>query len=61
MTRRTRAKAEYLAYVSAREWPIAASGIGVVLGAATVLPSAFGIVLSVLAPALGTATYRRRT
>lgn len=59
LTRRTRAKADYLAYVSAREWPIAASGIGVVLGAATVLPSAFGIVLSVLALALGTATFAR--
>lgn len=59
LTRRTRAKADYLAYVSAREWPVAASGIGVALGAATILPSAFGIVLSVLALTLGTATFVR--
>ncbi|MEU8414446.1 hypothetical protein AB0C24_16815 [Amycolatopsis japonica] len=59
LTRRARAKADHFAYSAAREWPVAASGVGVVLGVATILPSAFGIALSVLALALGTTTFVR--
>ncbi|MEV7549984.1 hypothetical protein AB0N89_10200 [Amycolatopsis sp. NPDC089917] len=59
LTRRARAKADYYAYSAAREWPVAASGVGVVLGAATILPSAIGLVLSVLALVLGTVTFAR--
>ncbi|MEQ0565114.1 hypothetical protein ABJI51_39070 [Amycolatopsis sp. NEAU-NG30] len=59
LTRRVRAKADYLGFVGAREWPLAASGLGVVLGVVTILPSAVGVVLSVVALALGVATFSR--
>ncbi|MEV6826083.1 hypothetical protein [Amycolatopsis sp. NPDC051102] len=59
LTRRARAKADYLGFVGAREWPLAASGLGVVLGAVTILPSAVGVVLSVVALGLGVATFTR--
>lgn len=59
LTRRARAKADYLGFLGAREWPLAASGLGVVLGVVTILPSAVGVVLSVVALALGVATFTR--
>jgi hypothetical protein len=42
MTRRTRAKADYLVFLGAREWPILVAGLGVLLGAITIMPSAVG-------------------
>jgi hypothetical protein len=59
LTRRARAKADYLGFIGAREWPLAASGLGVVLGVVTILPSAVGVVLSVVALGLGVATFTR--
>ncbi|MEV4057143.1 hypothetical protein AB0J55_38570 [Amycolatopsis sp. NPDC049688] len=59
LTRRARAKVDYLGFIGAREWPLAASGLGVVLGVVTILPSAVGVVLSVVALALGVATFTR--
>ncbi len=59
LTRRARAKADYLGFIGAREWPLAASGLGVALGVVTILPSAVGVVLSVVALALGVATFTR--
>jgi hypothetical protein len=59
LTRRARAKADYFGFIGAREWPLAASGLGVVLGVVTILPSAVGVVLSALALALGIATFTR--
>ncbi|MGW3961662.1 hypothetical protein ACWED2_17700 [Amycolatopsis sp. NPDC005003] len=59
LTRRARAKADYLGFIGAREWPLAASGAGVALGVVTILPSAVGVVLSVVALALGVATFTR--
>ena len=65
LTRRARAKADYLGFIGAREWPLAASGLGVVLGFGfgfgfvTILPSAVGVVLSVVALGLGPATFTR--
>jgi hypothetical protein len=59
LTRRARAKADYLGFIGAREWPLAASGLGVVLGVVTILPSAVGVVLSAVALALGLATFTR--
>ncbi len=59
LTLRARAKADYLGFIGAREWPLAASGLGVVLGFVTILPSAVGVVLSVVALGLGAATFTR--
>jgi hypothetical protein len=59
LTRRTRARADYLGFIGAREWPLAASGLGVVLGVVTILPSAVGVALSVVALGLGVATFTR--
>jgi len=59
LTRRARATADYLFFVGAGEWPVAVSALGVVLGAVTILPSAFGLVLSVVALALGLLTLVR--
>lgn len=59
LTRRTRAKTDYLVYIGAHEWPVAVSGIGVVLGAVTILPSAVGIALSIVALVLGAVTLVR--
>jgi hypothetical protein len=59
LTRRARARADYLGFIGAREWPLAASGLGVVLGVVTILPSAVGVVLSVVALGLGVATFTR--
>src|SRR6185369_354548 len=59
LTRRARAKADYFGFIGAREWPLAASGVGVALGVVTILPSAVGVVLSVVALALGVATFTR--
>jgi hypothetical protein len=59
LTRRARAKADYFGFLGAREWPLAASGLGVVLGAVTILPSAVGVVLSAVALGLGIATFSR--
>ncbi|WP_329063284.1 hypothetical protein [Amycolatopsis sp. NBC_01480] len=59
LTRRARAKADYLTFVGSGEWPVAVSAIGVVLGVVTVLPSAFGVVLSIVALALGIVTLVR--
>lgn len=42
LTRRARVKADYFGFIGAREWPLAASGLGVVLGVVTLLPSAVG-------------------
>ncbi|WP_326952032.1 hypothetical protein [Amycolatopsis sp. NBC_01286] len=59
LTRRARAKADYFGFIGAREWPLAASGLGVLLGVVTILPSAVGVVLSVVALALGVTTFTR--
>lgn len=59
LTRRARAKADYYGFIGAREWPLAASALGVVLGVVTILPSAVGFVLSIVALALGVATFTR--
>ncbi|UOX90071.1 hypothetical protein MUY14_05405 [Amycolatopsis sp. FBCC-B4732] len=59
LTRRARARADYLGFLGAREWPLAASGLGVLLGVVTILPSAIGVVLSIIALALGVTTFTR--
>lgn len=38
LTRRARARFDYLAFLGAREWPVLVAGLGVLLGAVTVLP-----------------------
>lgn len=47
---------EYLKYVGRPEWPIGLAVVGVVLGAVTLLPTAVGLVLSVLGLGLGLVT-----
>lgn len=59
LTRRARARADYLGYVAGREWPIALSAAGIVLGVVTVLPSAVGVALSVVALGLGVVGFTR--
>lgn len=59
LTRRARATADYLFFVGAGEWPVAVSALGVVLGAVTILPSAFGVVVSIVALLLGLLTLVR--
>ncbi|GAA3987932.1 hypothetical protein GCM10022247_02830 [Allokutzneria multivorans] len=56
---RTRTRTDYVTFLLAREWPVLLSASGVVLGAVTLLPSAFGFVLSVVALLLGTITLVR--
>ncbi|MFD2469916.1 hypothetical protein [Amycolatopsis silviterrae] len=59
LTRRARATADYLFFVGAGEWPVAVSALGVVLGAVTILPSAFGVAVSIVALLLGLLTLVR--
>lgn len=59
LTRRLRAKTDYVVFISGGEWPVLMSALGVVLGAITILPSAVGIVLSIVALLLGTVTLVR--
>ncbi|HEY0637989.1 MAG TPA: hypothetical protein VGD67_10105 [Pseudonocardiaceae bacterium] len=49
-----RARVDYAVYLGAREWPLMLSGLGVILGLATVVPTAVGVVLSLVALAAGT-------
>ncbi|SDM63372.1 hypothetical protein [Allokutzneria albata] len=56
---RTRTRTDYLAFLLSREWPVLLSATGVVLGVVTLLPSALGLALSVLALLLGTITLIR--
>ncbi|NIH86593.1 hypothetical protein [Amycolatopsis granulosa] len=59
LTHRARAKADYLWFIGSREWPVFVSALGVLLGLVTLVPSAVGIVLSVVALALGVLTLVR--
>ncbi|WP_234995579.1 hypothetical protein [Streptoalloteichus hindustanus] len=59
LSRLARARADYLGFLLAHEWPVVLSGVGVLLGAVTILPSAVGIVLSVIALGLGSVTFVR--
>jgi 8-oxo-dGTP pyrophosphatase MutT (NUDIX family) len=59
LLRRLRAKSDYVAFIASKEWPVLVAGTGVLLGAATVLPSSFGVVLSVVALGLGVASFAR--
>ncbi|MFE2753791.1 hypothetical protein ACFXGA_17525 [Actinosynnema sp. NPDC059335] len=59
LLRRVRARLDYAAFIGAREWPVLVAGVGVLLGAVTVLPSSFGVVLSVVALVLGVTTFAR--
>lgn len=59
LTRRLRAKHDYLVFIGAREWPVAVSGAGVALGVVTVLPSAAGLLLSIVALGLGAMSFTR--
>lgn len=54
-----RAKADYLRFLGAHEWPIVVAALGVLLGVVTVLPSPVGVVLSVVALVLGVITFTR--
>ncbi|MCP3803919.1 hypothetical protein NLX83_32090 [Allokutzneria sp. A3M-2-11 16] len=56
---RTRTRTDYLAFLLSREWPVLLSATGVVLGVVTLLPSALGLALSVIAVLLGTITLIR--
>jgi hypothetical protein len=51
--KRLRSQFDQWRYVTVREWPVLASLLGVLLGAATILPTAIGIALSFIAFILG--------
>jgi hypothetical protein len=57
--RRLRARYDYAAFLVSHEWPLLLSVAGVILGAATILPSAVGIVLGVIAFAVGLGEFLR--
>ncbi|MER6991861.1 hypothetical protein ABT337_25565 [Saccharopolyspora hirsuta] len=59
LLRRARSKADYTWFLAVREWPVLVSALGVLLGAITILPSAVGVAISVIALLLGTATFVR--
>ena len=59
LARRARARFDYVGYVAGREWPVGASGAGVLLGIVTVLPSAVGLALSAIALVLGIVVFVR--
>lgn len=54
-----RARWDYVAFLASREWPVALSVAGVILGAVTILPSAIGIVLGAIAFILGVGEFVR--
>lgn len=59
LSRRLRARVDYLAFLGASEWPVLVSALGVLLGLVTILPSAVGVALSVAALLLGVLTLLR--
>ena len=59
MGRWARAKADYLVFIGAGEWPVLVSAIGVLLGVLTILPSAVAVVLSIVALVLGILSFGR--
>jgi hypothetical protein len=59
VTRRIRAKVDYLAFVGAREWPVLVSLAGVALGVVAFVPTAVTLVISVVAFVLGLLTLWR--
>ncbi|MBP2340429.1 8-oxo-dGTP pyrophosphatase MutT (NUDIX family) [Saccharothrix coeruleofusca] len=54
-----RSRLDYLVFLGSREWPVLVAGVGVLLGAMTVLPSSIGVALSVVALVLGVLTFTR--
>nr|BFF04090.1 hypothetical protein GCM10020241_57650 [Streptoalloteichus tenebrarius] len=59
VSRLVRARADYVGFLLSREWPVVLSGAGVLLGAVTILPSAVGVALSMIALVLGSVTFAR--
>lgn len=59
MTRRLRARVDYLAFVSVREWPILVSITGVALGVIAFAPTAITLSISIVAFVLGIFTLWR--
>jgi 8-oxo-dGTP pyrophosphatase MutT (NUDIX family) len=57
--RRLRARYDYAFFQVSNEWPLLLSVAGVILGAATILPSAVGIVLGVIAFVVGLGEFLR--
>ena len=57
--RRLRARYDYVSFQVSHEWPLLLSVAGVILGAATILPSAVGIVLGVIAFVVGLGEFLR--
>src|ERR1700745_980846 len=57
--RRLRARYDYAFFQVSHEWPLLVSVGGVILGAATILPSAVGIVLGVIAFVVGLGAFLR--
>jgi ADP-ribose pyrophosphatase YjhB (NUDIX family) len=57
--RRLRARYDYAVFQVSNEWPLLLSVAGVILGAATILPSGVGIVLGVIAFVVGLGEFLR--
>jgi 8-oxo-dGTP pyrophosphatase MutT (NUDIX family) len=57
--RQLRARYDYVFFQVSREWPLLLSVAGVILGAATILPSAVGIVLGAIAFVVGLGEFLR--
>jgi hypothetical protein len=57
--RQLRSRYDYALFQMTNEWPILLSIAGVILGAATILPSAVGIVLGIIAFVIGSGAFLR--